>query len=55
MDNFTQKELKAIFDVINVYEPEDISHVYPEMASDEFMEDVISSWKKLVKMLDTNN
>tara|TARA_A200000159_G_scaffold95897_1_gene89007 strand:+ start:460 stop:711 length:252 start_codon:yes stop_codon:yes gene_type:complete len=51
MDNLTERELKAVFDVVNVYEPEDISHVYPEMASDEFMEDVNSAWKKLRKIL----
>lgn len=53
MDNLTEKELKAVFDVVNVYEPEDISHVYPEMATDEFMEDIKSAWKKILKNLDT--
>ena len=52
MDNFTKKELKAIFDVVNVFEPEDIAHVYPAMATDEFMEDVMSAWKKILKSLD---
>ena len=55
MDNLTEKELKAVFDVVNVYEPEDISHVYPEMASDEFMQDVNSAWKKLRNMLSDDN
>lgn len=55
MDNLTEQELKAVFDVVNVYEPEDISHVYPEMASDEFMQDVNSAWKKLKEMLDNHN
>ena len=55
MDNLTEQELKAVFDVVNVYEPEDISHVYPEMASDEFMQDVNSAWKKLRKMLSDDN
>jgi hypothetical protein len=54
MDNLTEQELKAVFDVVNVYEPEDISHVYPEMATDEFMEDIKSAWKKILKNLDTN-
>lgn len=53
MDNLTEKELKAVFDVVNVYEPEDISHVYPEMATDEFMKDIKSAWKKILKNLDT--
>ena len=52
MDNLTKQELKAVFDVLNVYEPEDISHVYPKMASDEFMEDVNSAWRKILKSLD---
>ena len=52
MDNLTEKELKAVFDVVNVFEPEDISHVYPEMASDEFMQDVMSAWKKMLNSLD---
>ena len=51
MNNLTEQELKAVFDVLNVFEPEDISHVYPEMASDEFMGDVISAWKKILKNL----
>ena len=52
MDNLTEQELKAVFDVVNVFEPEDISHVYPEMASDEFMEDIKSAWKKILNNLD---
>ena len=55
MDKLTEKELKAVFDVVNVFEPEDISHVYPEMATDEFMEDVMSAWKKILKNLDNHN
>ena len=51
-DPLTEQELKAVFDVVNVYEPEDISHVYPEMASDEFMEDIKSAWRKILKSLD---
>jgi uncharacterized protein YjgD (DUF1641 family) len=52
MDNLTEQELKAVFDVVNVFEPEDIAHVYPAMATDEFMEDVMSAWKKILKSLD---
>lgn len=49
----TEKELKAVFDVVNVYEPEDINHVYPAMATDDFMSDVNSAWKKILNILDT--
>jgi len=52
MDNLTEQELKAVFDVVNVFEPEDISHVYPEMGEEQFMMDVLSAWKKLKEMLD---
>lgn len=52
MDNLTEQELKAVFDVVNVFEPEDISHVYPEMGEEQFMMDVSSAWKKLKEMLD---
>ena len=55
MDKLTEKELKAVFDVVNVFEPEDISHVYPEMGTDEFMMDVLSAWKKILKSLDNIN
>ena len=53
MDNLTEQELKAVFDVVNVYEPQDIAHVYPGMATNEFMMDVMSAWKKILKNLDT--
>ena len=50
----TLKELEAIFDVLNVYEPQDISHVYPEMGTDEFIKDVNSAWKKVLDILKHN-
>ena len=50
----TLKELEAIFDVLNVYEPQDISHVYPEMGTDEFMKNVNSAWKKVLDILKHN-
>ena len=55
MHNLTEQELKAVFDVVNVFEPEDISHVYPEMATDEFMINVLSAWKKILNTLDNTN
>ena len=54
MDDLTQQEIKAIFDVVNVFEPDDINHVYPEMGTEEFMKDVNSAWKKILKNLDNN-
>ena len=49
--SLTEKEMKAVFDIVNVYEPDDISHVYPAMATDEFMSDVNSAWKKILEIL----
>ena len=51
MDNLTEQELKAVFDVLNVYDPDDIKQVYPEMGDDEFMQDVYSAWNKILKLL----
>ena len=53
-EDLTTKELEAIFDVLNVYEPQDISHVYPEMGTDEFMKDVNTAWKKVLDILKHN-
>ena len=55
MDNLTKQELKAVFDVLNVYEPQDISHVYPEMATEEFCGDVLSAWRKILNILNDDD
>ena len=52
MDKLTEQELKAVFDVLNVYEPQDISHIYPEMATEDFCGDVLSAWRKILNELD---
>ena len=54
MDNLTEQELKAVFDVLNVYDPNDIKQVYPEMGDDKFMQDVYSAWGKVLKRLKQN-
>ena len=43
----TLEDWKTILDVVNVYDPNDIAHVYPEMGSPEFMQDVSSVFKKV--------
>ena len=45
--NLTDNEWKTILDVINVYDPNDIIHVYPEMGTPEFVQDVTSAFKKV--------
>ena len=44
----TDNEWKTILDVINVYDPNDIIHVYPEMGTPEFLQDVSSTFKKVL-------
>ena len=46
-----QTDLEVIFDVLNVFEPEDISHVYPEMGEEQFMRDLNSTWKKVLNII----
>ena len=52
----TPNELLAVFDVLNVYDPNDIKDVYPEMASKEFLGDVKSEWSKVLNVVkETDN
>ena len=46
-DKLTYKEYQAILDVLNVYDPNDIKHVYPEMGEPAFLKDVKSAWDKV--------
>ena len=50
-NELTLKELEVIFDVLNVFDPNDISHVYPEMGTKQFMKDVNSTWKKVLDII----
>jgi hypothetical protein len=47
-----KEDLQVIFDVLNVYDPHDISHVYPEMGEKEFLDGVKIAWHKVMSMLD---
>jgi len=47
-----KEDLQVIFDVLNVYDPNDIQHVYPEMGSGEFLDGVKIAWNKVMSMLD---
>ena len=44
-------DLEVIFDVLNVFTPSDISHVYPEMGEQKFLTDVNNTWKKVLDIL----
>jgi hypothetical protein len=41
--------------VLNVYEPNDISHVYPAMGEEKFMKQVGSAWRKLLDIVSEPN
>ena len=47
----TEEDLRVVFDVLNVYDPNDISHVNPEMGEKEFVDDVRVVWEKVLKIL----
>jgi hypothetical protein len=50
-----KKDFEVIFDVLNVYDPNDISHVYPGMGDKEFVDGVKDAWKKVFKIVKLNN
>ena len=45
----SKKDWKTILDIINVYDPNDIIHVYPEMGTPEYMQDVHETFKLVLK------
>ena len=42
-------DLAIIFDILNVYDPNDIKHVYPEMGDETFLAEVRGIWSKLLR------
>ena len=51
----TDRDWKTILDVLNVYDPNDIMHVYPEMGSPEFIQDVSQAFQKVRKHVQKRN
>ena len=51
MDELTHEQLKVILDVINVYDPEEIKKVYPEMATHEFLNEVRETFQKVLHLV----
>mgnify|MGYP001174803616 CR=1 FL=1 len=47
----TLEDWKTILDVVNVYDPNDICHVYPEMGTPEFMQSVQGVFRKLLTVV----
>jgi hypothetical protein len=50
----TDKDFKTILDVLNVYDSNDVAHVYPDMGTPEFMQDVQSAFKAVLGHITTN-
>ena len=55
MDKLTDKDIQVIFDVLNVYNPDDISHVYPEMGEDKFVREVNEVWLKVLHIMESKD
>lgn len=51
MSELNLKDFEVIFDVLNVYDPNDISHVYPAMGEQEFLDGVKIAWGKVLEKL----
>ena len=46
-----EKDFAVILDVLNVYDPNDIQHVCPEMGKKEFVDGVQDAWNKVLKIV----
>ena len=44
----TDKNYRTILDVLNMYDPNDLANIVPEMATPEFMQDVQSAFKAVL-------
>ena len=51
----SDKDWRTILDVVNVFDPGDIAHVYPEMGTPEFMQDVQSAFKAVLAHVERQN
>jgi hypothetical protein len=51
MDELSNEQLKVILDVLNVYDPNDIQHVYSAMGSQEFLAEVTETFQKVLSFV----
>ena len=51
MGELTNEQLKVILDVLNVYDPNDIQHVYSTMGSQEFVAEVTDTFQKVLSLV----
>lgn len=52
---FTAEQLRVVFDILNVYDPNDIKSVYPEMGYADFLESARDACDVTMKALDQLN
>lgn len=53
LGQLSKKDWKTILDVLNVYDPNDIMHVYPEMGKGVFVDAVQAVWRKVLKIVES--
>tara|TARA_R110000824_G_scaffold233677_1_gene421981 strand:+ start:53 stop:250 length:198 start_codon:yes stop_codon:yes gene_type:complete len=51
MDELSNGDLKVILDILNVYDPNDIQHVYSAMGSQEFLAEVNETFQKVLSFV----
>ena len=51
----SDKDWRTVLDIVNVFDPNDIAHVYPEMGTPEFMQDVKTAFKAVLAHVERNN
>ena len=51
MDELSNGDLKVILDILNVYDPNDIQHVYSAMGSQEFLSEVSDAFQKVLSFV----
>ena len=51
----SDKDWRTILDVVNVFDPNDIAHVYPEMGTPEFTQDVTEAFKAVLAHVERLN
>lgn len=50
----TDKDWKTVLDVLNMYDPNDVAHIVPEMGTPEFVQDVQSAFKAVLAHVQRN-
>ena len=51
----TDKDFKTVLDVLNMYDPNDVASIVPEMATPEFMQDVQSAFEAVLAHVERIN